>query len=558
MNSVTGDQEVYLKSVSDNSDESPITSRDVLWINDQNNGSYNGQITFDTSLFNSSSKWLSYSEAYLEVPFVMSAKSNVNVAASFNAYYAGLKSGYHQLIDSISVEYGTKNVVQLQSYVNFHTQFKLMTSFSQDDVAKYGSSIGLIPDSAGSYQFKANASNFGDGYSNVDETYSAATNARIRPESFNEGFLKRRAMTTAFPAGGYGVNTINTEAKCKRIGKNYQIVNGTAENAVCSWYIIATIRLKDLSEFFSKISLVKNGSMRITLNYNSSTTTIYSGPAVTGPPAFDAGMRVITHVQNSGHTNPIMIGQASDGTASAGPTIAAASEITFTCGILKNSLDTAGSFAITSCRLYVPSYKLDPKRELAMITKNPITKVTYNDIYSYNFTITSGESFNQILTNGIVDAQYLLLIPFVRGSATGTFASALIPVYQSPFDSAPGTTSPMCALTELQVTLGGENVYTQNERYDYEAFLNELSRINGLLGGVTTGLTSGLIDRYMFDNAYRYYVADLSRRNSAEDLVPKAIHVSGTNVTELPLEILAFVAYRRHLNIDTLTGMELN
>jgi hypothetical protein len=225
---------------------------------------------------------------------------------------------------------------------------------------------------------------------------------------------------------------------------------------------------------------------------------------------------------------------------------------------LKNSLDTAGSFAITSCRLYVPSYKIDPKRELAMITKNPITKVTYNDIYSYNFTITSGESFNQILTNGIVDAQYLLLIPFVRGSETGTFASARIPVYQSPFDSAPGTTSPMCALTELQVTLGGENVYTQNERYDYEAFLNELSRINGLLGGVTTGLTSGLIDRYMFDNAYRYYVADLSRRNSAEDLVPKAIHVSGTNVTELPLEILAFVAYRRHLNIDTLTGMELN
>jgi hypothetical protein len=558
MNSVTGDQEVYLKSVSDNSDESPITSRDVLWINDQNNGSYNGQITFDTSLFNSSSKWLNYSEAYLEVPFVVSVKASVDASAAdiIGPYFAGLKAGYHEIIDSVSVEYGTKNVVQLQSYVNFHTQFKLMTSFSKDDLQKYGPSIGFYPDSAGSYQFNAAASNFGDGYSNVDEVYEIQANTSVRPESFNEGFLKRRAMTTAFKGdGGYGsLTTINTADKCRRIGKNYFIADaGAGADRVYSWYIIATIRLKDLSEFFAKVPLVKNGSMRITLNYNSSTTKIDITAA--GASSID------THTQSSGHTNPVMIGQS----LVSGPKVlpvgaGAAYTIDISNGVMNNSLNTKGNggFAITSARLYVPSYKLDPKRELALITKNPITKVTYNDIYSYRFTITESESFNQILTNGIVDAQYLLLMPFIAPKSDSTTKALRISPYQSLFDSAGGTTSPMCALTELQVTLGGENVYTQNERYDYEAFLNELARINALLGGVTTGLTSGLLDAYMFDNAYRYYIADLSRRNSAEDLVPKAIHVSGTNVTGLPLEIIAFVAYRRHLNIDTLTGMELN
>ena len=59
----------------------------------------------------------------------------------------------------------------------------------------------------------------------------------------------------------------------------------------------------------------------------------------------------------------------------------------------------------------------------------------------------------------------------------------------------------------------------------------ELSRVNAINGGETVGITSGLITADMWSNAYRYYVADVSRREKSEDIVPKSITLIGTNNT---------------------------
>jgi hypothetical protein len=202
---------------------------------------------------------------------------------------------------------------------------------------------------------------------------------------------------------------------------------------------------------------------------------------------------------------------------------------------------------------------LSAKHELALITRNPITKVSYTDIYSYVFTVPGADSsFNQILSNGIVDAQYLLMCPFIRSNSLET-TPIKIPTYQSIYDSCPGTTSPLNAhITEVQVTLAGNNVLAQNQKYTYEAFSNELARINAIMGGTQTGITSGLLSKFDFENAYAYYVVDLSRRDSAENFVPKAVMVSGTNISDKDLEIICFIGYRRHLNIDTATGIEMD
>jgi hypothetical protein len=542
----SGDQEVYIKSLQGTEEENIMSSRDVIWIADSNSGSYNGQIVFDTSLFNSSNKWLNYSESYLEIPFAVSMAGNKDISAGVKAFYLGLKAGYHQIIDSISVQYGTKDVVQLQSYINFHTQFKLLTSMSQDDYVKFGSSIGFVKDSSGSYSYAAATA-----YKNnkeVEEEHKITTSA---PESFNQGFLRRRIECTAYSANdGYNGITLNA-GQCKKIGKNYLAPDGgTAEAKTYTWYVICQIRLKDLADFFSKIPLVKNGSMRITVNYNSSVTTL----AVTA-----AGDSTISaYTQNSGHTNVVMIGE--DKVSGTKP-IEGGHQLTIACNILRNSVNNAanGGFSNTSCRLYCPSYRLSPKHELALITRNPITKVSYTDIYSYVFTVPGADSsFNQILSNGIVDAQYLLMCPFIRSNSLET-TPIKIPTYQSIYDSAPGTTSPLNAhITELQVTLAGNNVLAQNQRYTYEAFSNELARINAIMGGTQTGITSGLLSKFDFENAYAYYVVDLSRRDSAENLVPKAVMVSGTNISDKDLEIICFIGYRRHLNIDTATGIEMD
>ena len=552
------DIEVWQKTV-DQEVENPIIGRESLWITDSNSGSYNGQIVFDTNLLSHSSKWLNMNESYIQIPFTFSMKSSIAQSPvatppdAPNAYMAALKCGYYQIVDSISVEYGTKNAVQLQNYLNFHTQFKMLTKSSYDDIRKNGPSIGFIPDSSGSYQFSTASFGMGDGYSNNDDV-ALDIETWLDPDLINNGFLKRRAKTTAFSTvQAYGgLNTTTSVEQCKKIGKNYYTVDGSGVDALFNWYCLATIRLKDLSDFFDKIPLVKNANMRITVNYNSCTTIIDKrGTTLGGTQSISA------HTQLSGHTNPIMVGSRQIGGACAAFSSTADALITVSCGVTTNALGAArGGHTLTSCRLYVPAYKLNPVRELALIKSKPITSFKYNDIYSYTFKVTGGEAFNQILTNGIMNTKYLLICPFVDGTVAGTFASATvrIPVWQSPFDSAPGTTSPLVSLTELQVSLAGTNIWNQNQRYDFEQFIDELAKINAVMGNMTVGETSGVLSKFDFDNAYRYYVCDLSRRDSSEDMVPKAITLSGTNNTARPLTLVCFVAYEREFKIDTVTG----
>jgi hypothetical protein len=138
----------------------PFVKKETIYVSDQNNGSYNGQIQIETSSLSNSGKWAAYNEGYIVIPLVVGLKSTVTIASGYagpNGYMVGLKNGYHQLIDSIQVDYNSTNVVQLTSYTNFYVSYKLMTTFSQDDIYKYGAAINFFPDSATAFQYNAAA-----------------------------------------------------------------------------------------------------------------------------------------------------------------------------------------------------------------------------------------------------------------------------------------------------------------------------------------------------------------------------------------------------------------
>lgn len=82
----------------------------------------------------------------------------------------------------------------------------------------------------------------------------------------------------------------------------------------------------------------------------------------------------------------------------------------------------------------------------------------------------------------------------------------------------------------------------------------ELSRVNAINGGETVGITSGLITADMWSNAYRYYVADVSRREKSEDIVPKSITLIGTNNTAITMDYICFVVFERKIKINMLDG----
>ena len=102
------------------------------YVPDQNNGSYaNGQVVFDLATLSNSGKYIDFQNSYIVVPLVMNLNLTGSTASSpENAFAASLKNGYHQLINSISVEIANRQVVNLTNMSNLDIHYKLLTTSS--------------------------------------------------------------------------------------------------------------------------------------------------------------------------------------------------------------------------------------------------------------------------------------------------------------------------------------------------------------------------------------------------------------------------------------------
>lgn len=563
---LSADQTIWEETINQVEPVQPFVSKEVLYVQDQNNGTYSGQIQFDTSSLANSGKWTNYQEAYFEIPFLVSFKSStkdVTAAGLVNSYVMGLKSGYYHIIDSMQVDMNNQNICQSQNYLNILTNYKVLTSFSQDDLNKLGAVLGVYPDDADSYTFSAGADADGDGYSN-NRNSIPSTSFTTRATT-NSGFLIRQKSTTALsPISGNqtdylpttGTTTDAAEVYGKE-GDNY--LSATTEAAAARVYtlvVIATIRLKDLADWFDKVPLMRGANYRFTVNYNSCNTTITTTYAA-GPPVVTT-MVTASHIQLSGHSNPVMIASSGANNGSNALVVGAAGDVfTIESGVVKNTLSNNGSVSspLSACRLYVPAYRLDTMYITSLLETKPIIKVKYLDYYPYQVVNTpAGQAFNSILTNGIVNPKALIVIPFVNpGSASAVNAKDLNQ-YQMLFDSAPGTSAPFGSITNFQVQLSGENVFMTNQQYTFSQFMDEFQHIFALNGSETTGINSGLVSHSMWKNAYRFYVADLSRRSRDQDKSPKSVLISGTNNTKVAVDYMCFILFEKEVSIKIDTG----
>jgi len=237
-----------------------------------------------------------------------------------------------------------------------------------------------------------------------------------------------------------------------------------------------------------------------------------------------------------------------------------------------------------SIYLYIPAYTFNPIFEQAYLS-NPVKQIKYTDVYQYQIqNIQAGSMFNNLLTNGIANIKSVLIMPFYSATAGDTTAfPALIgtagagvtqngilglplmsnttglvsgmPVWQSPFDPAgTGCTSPLCALTNFNIQVSGQNAIYNIERYNFEQFNNQLYGQNAVNGGMTDGITSALIDRQAFDMEYCYYYVNVERMLPVEETVPKSIQILGQNYSKKNLDLYCFIEYANSINIDALTG----
>jgi hypothetical protein len=204
-----------------------------------------------------------------------------------------------------------------------------------------------------------------------------------------------------------------------------------------------------------------------------------------------------------------------------------------------------------SILLNVPAYTFNPVFETSYLS-SPVKKIVYTDIYQYQIVnqISAGQTFNNLITNGIANIKSVLVLPFFQSSAN----DGLSPI-QSPFDTAGGgTTSPLCLLTQFNVQVSGQNAIYNTERYSYEQFFNQLYGQNAVNGGMTDGLTSGLVNQQGFEMLYNYYYVNVGRMLPVEEAVPKSVNVLGTNCSSKAIDLFIFIEYGVEVSIDVLTG----
>jgi hypothetical protein len=81
-----------------------------------------------------------------------------------------------------------------------------------------------------------------------------------------------------------------------------------------------------------------------------------------------------------------------------------------------------------------------------------------------NCQIPAAGSFNQLINSGVIHPTGVLIVPFLA-PVTGTNGCLGDSQWKSPFDTCPCTTSPV-SLTNLQVSVGGQNVLQSILQYD--------------------------------------------------------------------------------------------
>jgi hypothetical protein len=605
------DNLVYEESLNTEIHTSEFISKKWVYVNDNNSQNYTSQVVIDSTPLSNAGGYISWQEGFIVMPLTVQLTAPpgadyLPANSSIADYSWGFKSGFWNIINSMTVEFNNQNIIQQTPFLNVFTSFKANTSFSLDDLLNVAPTTGFYPDTADSWAYGAESADFGstsftnnnncdneggcylevnDGTDVIGQyviPQSVAGGAVVgvdnpqnfvAPETpilfngqgtrykFNQGFLNRQKYNNYNPfANNNGQNFINNQETCNTVYRNAM---QTSNQNNYSWQVYAKLRLKDLADFFEKMPLLKGSTIRFYINTNQSQVSFNVAPNTTladgslAPPNL-----FIQDVQvTGGLTTPLMIASPTFGSGcSTLRQLPDGEKYILTVAIFKNNYTNnngvaGSSTALASCRLYAPVYYMNPLAESKYLSLTPTKKIMYKDIFQYQFNgVRAKDNFNFLVSNGISNIFGVLVVPFLsktQPTFNMQFNSTLNPCSPSPAMPDPIT------LSSFNILISGVNLFLNNEMYDFEAFLEQLNQSNQINGGLTTGLASGLINEYMFSSGYRYYYGDASRILPSEQGVSRSVQIVGQNVSSASCDLMVFVIFNREITIDISTGARI-
>jgi len=600
------DSIVFEESVNTEVSSSEFVDKQWLYVNDNNNGSYSSQVVLDTTPLANSGSYINWSEAFILMPLVLQFERASGTAAMSDTaamdYLGALKSGYWNMLHSMSVEFNNGNIIQQVPFMNVFCSFKNITSWSKNDITNWGAVCGFCPDSSRSWAYLAAApaaglvlAGSGSGLSNnrnapyvsitnLGTSFIAYNNLTRATQSsvdvrqaWNDGMFERQSYINYNPvlsaANSFSANQglLMSGANCSQVFRSF-----VSAAANLRWIAIdAVIRLKDIADFFQKCPMLKGSTMRLYLNTNqcyfqvTQTSAIYDAAGnITAQPILSLTASPV--ILGGGGTCPVMyasngLGQGAAALTPPALTTATTAVVNVAISIVRTQFSQMTnqnlSCPFTSVRLYAPAYTLSPLSEQRLLSLTPSKRVVYNDIFQFSFPNQSVNSpFNILVSNGIPNIRSVLVLPMLPSVSNGTSAggSFLTSTILSPFCSTPSSPDPLI-IQNFQIQVSGKNLFINQQVYDFENFVEQLVSSNQLNGSLTTSLSSGLVSKQDFQSLYRYYYGNCSRSLPSEEGVAKAIQIQGTILSPLAtaVDLMVFVEFEREITIDIRTGARI-
>jgi hypothetical protein len=554
------------------------------YINDINSGVYQNNglslVQFDLSSIYNSSKFTDTNDLFVVLPVTMVAAFSTSTSGAAVAPTAGnvnllsLKNNFIHLIHQADLSINGKTVEDVQPFINIPKHFQMLSEMSWGDLKSVGYSLGMSePDNWKSKVYNGSTSatvttKSGPGMTNNRPFVSQASylggskdNSTLTTNQFdrcvNTGIQQRIGRytdTTAANVNGLFGTTAASIASLSQLKNDFTPTYEVLATNYMVWYDYAVIKLATVFESIAKIGLTRKADIFLRLYVNTGTLN-----ATVSTPNNAAPGYTITAANNSfTGTCPFTINYMSDTSANGGIP-ATVANITAGLYLAKppntsyngiNLRTSEASHPLPACRIYYSQITLQPSYADEYVLNNRAKKCIYRTVLTNQYNnITSGGNFNQLISSGIVHPTAVLIVPYVSSSTSYSFPDFAT---KSPFDTVPGDGHPL-TLTNLQVTIGGQNVLQSVLNYNYENFLEQIEFCEQLTSA-DFGVSTGLFDA-SFWNYNRYYWVNVERSNIADKLQPRNLNISFTNNNNVPIDVLVFTFKSNQLTIDIETGI---
>lgn len=551
-----GDIIAFQNSVNDNLTESNtvmFNDKNYTFITDStsNSGSFSsGQIQFDLSTLSSQSQWVDLKEAFIEFPVkvtasILTAGTGAETTKSIAAAQTAImKCGWHQWIDSSQLIINGQTIQSSQPYENVSAQFRILSTWSQDTLTKFGQTCGVALDdcTADTQNTVAVATGLQNVlYSTVAASVKGLDLVNNQGTVFNKGVAARSTYNNDISPANPSLQTSILGATAMKAAGRCHVAStaagsNTAGTAIFSANYMATVRLKDLCDI-KDFPMVKSLKGFLYLSFNSTQVNL---TGTTGA----ATLASVATTPITGRCTPFLINNSSTGLLLGNyATTAPVVQIVGSVDATATAVGSAGPL-LTNARLLVPYYKANPKADSALTMSNHFFS-TLDKIVN-PITITAGSTINYTITSGIANPRKLLLFPMLQSLGGASLTNPEI----SPFDPIPGCSSPFCELSNLQVYVSNQPQYQYPIQYTFEQWLSENSQL-GLNGATINEQTSGLLTQQLFEQNHRFYYVDLSRRTESSDGSSKSVQVSFTNPTTFGMKVIAVVFAEKKWIINT-------